>query len=375
MEKGRLIDSNGLGVVYDWMTVYGGSERMVSEILRIYPQSELHALLHHAPVFKDTPLAGRRVATSFMQRLPDVHHYYRALLPLMPLAIENMDVSRHKVVLSISHAVAHAVPTDENQIHVAYICTPMRYVWHLREDYLRLHQLNRLPYKLFASIVLDQVRGWDRQAAQRADHLLAISKWSADRIEQDWGRTAQVIYPPVEVERFQPARIRDNFYLLVMRLVPYKMGLEIVTAFNQVKLPLVLVGSGPELKKIRAAAGATVHVLGHQPDSVITKLMNRAKAFVYMAAEDFGIVMVEAQAAGCPVIAYAKGGAAEIVINDQTGLFYNEQTAGALAEAVNQYETQPPAFDQRNLVQNAARFSRNNFRKNLSNYMQPFLDL
>ena len=363
-----------MGIVYDWLTVYGGSERLLSEILQIFPGSELHALLHHAPVYKDTPLANRKVHTTFLQALPGVHNYYRSLLPLMPLAIQNLDVSAHRVVLCVSHAVAHGVKTNENQIHIAYICTPMRYAWHLREDYLHLHHLDRRFTKGLATLLLDRIRSWDKKSAQQADKMIAISRWSADRVHSAWGRNAHVIYPPVQIERFQASDRRDNFYLLVMRLVPYKRGLEIVKAFNSLKLPLVIVGTGPELSKLQQAAGNTIKILGHQPDSVVTGLMNRAKAFVYMAVEDFGIAMVEAQAAGCPTIAYRKGGAGEIVIDGETGILFDEQTADALADAVSQFEQIPDPFDRRKLRNNAARFSKEIFRQNFTNYLKPYLD-
>ena len=374
MPSPKNLDASSLAVVYDWMTVYGGSERLISAILEIYPQAKLHALLHHAPAFENTPLANLLVRTSFMQSLPAVHRYYRSLLPLMPFAIETMNANDHGVVLSVSHAVAHTIRTDMSQIHISYICTPMRYAWHLRDDYLRLHGLDRPLTSWLARFVLERIRRWDRKHAKHADHLLAISRWTAGRVEQAWGRQARVIYPPVDIERFQPRKQRDDFYLLVMRLVPYKMGLEIVKAFNQLKLPLIVVGAGPEFNHIAKAAGNTVRMLNHQPDPIVTDLMNRAKAFVYMAAEDFGIAMVEAQAAGCPVIAYRQGGAAEIVRNGETGLLYQEQTAESMMDAVSQFERRASSFESQSARQNAARFSRQRFREEFTAYMDPLMN-
>ncbi|GAB4445392.1 MAG: glycosyltransferase family 4 protein [Anaerolineales bacterium] len=367
-----MTETNSLAIVHEWLTTFGGSERLLTQILKIYPNASLHTLLHHAPSFQRTPLAGRKVNTSFLQRLPYVHKYYRYLLPLMPLAIKGLNVRGQRVVLSISHAVAHAVPTAEGQTHIAYVCTPMRYAWHLEDNYLHAHRLNGSVTGWLARTLLGQMRAWDYRAAQRENHLLAISHWTASQIERYWKREAQVIYPPVDVDRFEPAEERDRFYLFVSRLVPYKMAYEIVEGFNRLGLPLVIVGEGPETKRISKMAGSNVSMLGHQPDSVVTDLMNRAKAFVYMAIEDFGIAMVEAQAAGCPVIAYGRGGAAEIVREGETGLLYREQTRESMMEAVGRFESRTSGFNRLAARQNAMRFSTARFREEFRSFIKPF---
>lgn len=364
-----MTEENSLAIVHEWLTAFGGSERLLVEILDLYPHASLHALIHHAPSFKRTPLEGRKVKTSIMQFLPGVQKYYRYLLPLMPLAVRRMDLRGYRVTLSISHAVAHAVPASGDQIHIAYICTPMRYAWHLEDNYLSVHRLNGSVTGWLARALLKQMRAWDYRAAQRDNHLLAISHWTASQIEKYWKRKAQVIHPPVDVDRFQPAEERADFYLLVSRLVPYKMAREIVQGFNRLGLPLVVVGDGPAFAEISRLAGPNVKMLGWQPDAIITDLMNRAKAFVYMAVEDFGIAMAEAQAAGCPVIAYAKGGAAEIVRDGETGLLYREQTAQSLMEAVSQFEGRASGFDRQAARQNAMRFSRERFRAEFADFM------
>ncbi len=365
-------ETNSLAIVHEWLTTFGGSERLLTEILKIYPTASLHALLHHAPSFRHTPLADRKVNTSFLQLLPNVHKYYRYLLPLMPFAVKGLNVRGQRVVLSISHAVAHAVPTDEGQTHIAYVCTPMRYAWHLEDNYLHAHRLNGSVAGWLARTLLRRMRVWDYRAAQRENHLLAISQWTASQIERYWKRTAQVIYPPVEVERFEPAEERDRFYLFVSRLVPYKMAYEIVEGFNRLGLPLVIVGEGPESKRISKMAGSNIRMLGHQPDSVVTGLMNRAKAFVYMAIEDFGIVMAEAQAAGCPVIAYDRGGAAEIVREGETGLLYREQAKESMMEAVSRFESRASSFNRLAAQRNAMRFSTARFHEEFMSFMKPF---
>ncbi len=358
-----------VAIIHEWLNIYGGSERLLAEILKLYPQADLHALIHNKKNLIDTPLEKQSVKTSFMQKIPRVEHLYRGLLPLMPFAIESMHVQNYDVVLSISHAVAHGIKTRKDQIHISYICTPMRYAWHLQDDYLHLHHLDKPIIGSAARLTLSLLRRWDRESASRADHLLAISHWTAQKIQQAWGRESQVIYPPVDVNRFSPSKERGDFYLHVSRLVPYKMTAEIIMAFNELQLPLVVVGDGPEMQKLQKLVKDNVKLLGYQPDEVVTDLMNHAKAFVYMAIEDFGIAMVEAQAAGCPVIAYEKGGAAEIVLNGETGLLFQEQSSHSLIEAVLQSEKKPLNSKAAHASRNAARFSYERFRDEFSAYM------
>ena len=357
-----------IAIIHEWLNIYGGAERLLGEILGLYPQADLHALIHNRQNLVNTPLEGRRVKTSFMQNIPQVEHLYRGLLPFMPFAIESMDVREYDVVLSISHAVAHGIKTHKDQIHISYVCTPMRYAWHLRDDYLHLHHLDKPVIGAAARLTLGLLRRWDKESASRADHLLAISHWTAQKIKQAWGRESRVIYPAVDVNRFSPAKERDNFYLHVARLVPYKMTAEIIHAFNQLKLPLIIVGDGPETHRLQKLAKDNIQLLGYQSDEVVTDLMNRAKAFVYMAVEDFGIAMVEAQAAGCPVIAFGKGGAVEIVQEGETGLLFQEQAAGSLSEAVLQFQNLKLTSKAAHAV-NAARFSSKRFREEFSAYM------
>jgi len=362
-----------LAVVHEWLNVYGGAERLLAEILSLYPQTKLNALIHNRENLRGTPLDGCEIKTSFLQRIPRVEHLYRGLLPLMPLAIGSLNVRKYSVVLSISHAVAHGIKTTKEQIHIAYICTPMRYAWHLENDYVHLHHLDKPFIGLAAHLTLGLLRQWDRAVAARADHLLAISHWTAGRIKEYWGRDSKVIYPPVDVLRFAPAREREGFYLYVARLVPYKMTAEIIRAFNQLNLPLYIVGAGPELPRLKKLAKENIKLLGYQSDEIVTDLMNRAKAFVYMAVEDFGIAMVEAQAAGCPVIAYQRGGAEEILHHGETGLLYREQTARFLMEAICEFENRAASFSPKAAQENASRFSKSRFHREFTEFLDPFV--
>jgi glycosyltransferase involved in cell wall biosynthesis len=355
-------------IVHEWLSTFGGTERLLVEALRLFPDADVFALTCFPQNFRNTPLENLNVKTTFLQKIPRVEKHYRKLLPLMPLAIESLDVSEYDLVISLSHAVAHGVKTHKQQTHISYISTPMRYAWHMRDDYLKLHGLNKPFIRLAANGTLSLLRRWDASASARSDSLIANSKWTASHIREAWGRDSQVIYPSVDIDRFTPSSQRDKFYLLVSRLVPYKMTTEIVKAFNTLVLPLVIVGDGPELQHIQNLAKENVTVMGYQPDSVVTELMNKAKAFVYMATEDFGIAMVEAQAAGCPVIAYYKGGASEIVRDGVTGLLFKEQTAEALAEAVTQFEALK--LNSKTASDNAARFSSERFRREFSDHIQ-----
>ncbi|MBL8090298.1 MAG: glycosyltransferase [Anaerolineales bacterium] len=350
-----------IAIVHEWLSTLGGSERILIELLNLYPQADVFALTHFRENFVNTPLENIKVQTSFLQKIPNVKNLYRKLLPLMPLAIESLDVSKYDVVISLSHAVAHGVRTHKNQKHISYISTPMRYAWHLQDDYLRLHNLNKPVIYPLAKVILNFMRSWDKRASSRTDFFVANSHWTASHVKEAWNRESQVIYPPVDVKRFAPAKEQENFYLLVSRLVPYKLTPEIVKAFNELKLPLIVVGDGTDIEILRKIAKDNIQILGYQPDEVVTDLMNRAKAFVYMATEDFGIAMAEAQAAGCPVIAYYKGGASEIVKDGETGLLFKEQTSVSLIEAVRKFESMK--LNSKAASDNAARFSSERFRE------------
>ena len=354
-------------IVHEWLNNYGGSERLLSEILEVVPSASLYALIHNDKNLKGTPLEQIEVVTSLLQKVPRVESLYRWLLPLMPFAVERLNLHPHDLIISISHAVAHGIKKDASQLHISYVCTPMRYAWHLREDYLRLHRLDKPGLSIIARLVLDLLRRWDAAASSRADRLLSISEWTRELIRRAWRRESTVIYPPVEVERFNPARDRDNFYMTVSRFVPYKMVAEIIRAFNHLRLPLIVVGDGPEYERLLRSAGPNVQLVGYQNDSIVTDLMNRAKGFVYMAVEDFGIAMAEAQAAGCPVIAHARGGATEIVREGETGYLFSEQTPASMIEAVLRLEQGP--LNNKAARKNAIRFSSERFRREFTSYL------
>ena len=355
-------------IVHEWLSTFGGSERLLAQLLRLFPDADVFSLTHFPKNFENTELKNLNVRASFLQNIPRIERHYRKFLPVMPFAIESLDVSGYDLVLSLSHAVAHGVKTHERQTHISYISTPMRYAWHMRDDYLKLHGLTNPLIRLAALGTLNLLRQWDASASARSDSLIANSHWTASHIHEAWGRESQVIYPPVDLQRFNSANERDEYYLFVSRLVPYKMGIEIVKAFNALGFPLVIVGDGPDMPAIRRMAKDNIKLMGYQTDAVVTDLMNKAKAFVYMATEDFGIAMAEAQAAGCPVIAYKKGGASEIVHDGETGILFNDQTESGMVEAVLKFES--VKLNSKAASENAARFSEERFRREISNHIE-----
>jgi glycosyltransferase involved in cell wall biosynthesis len=298
-----------------------------------------------------------------LQGLPGAQKHFRTYLPLMPLAIEQFDLSAYDLILSSNHAVAKGILTGPHQLHISYVHTPIRYAWDLQHQYLAQAGLTRGIKSGLTRLILHYLRLWDSTSAQRVDRFVANSNFIAARLWKTYRRPATVIYPPVDIERFQWDCPRDDFYLVVSRFVPYKRVDLVIEAFNQLKLPLVVIGDGPQNTQIRQLAQPHIQLLGTQSDSVVANYLQRCKAFVFAAEEDFGITPVEAQAAGAPVIAYGRGGVTETVIHEQTGLWFQEQTVNALVHAIKTFESDMYQFDKVQLRQNAERFSVHRFRE------------
>ena len=247
-------------LVTDWLTVDGGAPRVLQVLLASRPTAHIYALLYDAAAFQGTDLAQRPISTSFIQRFPGVHRYYRSCLPLMPLAVERFDLRAHDIVISVSHAVAKGVLTRSDQLHVSYVCTPVRYAWDLREEYLEDGRWNRGIRAALALPLLHYLRLWDLASARRPDVMIAVSDYVAERIRKVYGRRAAVIYPPVDTERFSPHCQREDYFVTVSRLVPYKKVDMLAEAFTRLQRPLLIIGDGPERKRIERVAGANVKV-------------------------------------------------------------------------------------------------------------------
>jgi glycosyltransferase involved in cell wall biosynthesis len=350
--------------VVDALPVMGGSERVVLAALELFPRARVYTLVYRPEEFADTALADREVVTSFIDRLPLAHRAYRSYLPLMPRAVEALELGDHDLVISFSYAVAHGAQPCAGARHLSYNFTPMRYAW--REPGEVAGDMWRHP---MLQGLMERFRRWDRQAAARVDRFAAVSNAIAARVRDAYHREAEVIYPPVDVERFRPLAPRGDYYITIARLVPHKRLDLIVEAFSRLRLPLIIVGEGPEYARLKRAAGANVRLAGRQPDTVVAELLGRARGFVCAAEEDFGIAIVEAQAAGCPVLAFGRGGALETTQEMKTGLFFHEQSVEGLIDGLRHFERESGSFRPADLVGSARRFSRARFKRDLASFI------
>lgn len=354
-----------VAIVHDWLVVRAGAEAVLEHILSLFPDADVYSIVNFLSEKDKASLGARHYYTSFIQKLPFAKKKYRAYLPLMPLAIEQFDLSSYDLVISSSYAVAKGVLTGPDQIHISYVHSPVRYAWDLQHSYLKEAGLDKGIRSAIARLILHYIRLWDTRTANGVDCFLANSRFIARRIRKVYGRDADVIYPPVNLDAFKLKEKKEDFYLTASRFVPYKKIPLIAAAFARMPdKKLFIIGEGPEDKAARATAGPNVVFLGHQPRDVLVDYMQRAKAFVFAAEEDFGIVPVEAQACGTPVIAFGKGGVTETVLDGKTGLFFHEQTPEALMEALRRFEAGQGLFDPLEIRRNAERFDASLFREN-----------
>ncbi len=356
-------------LVHEWLTprATGGSELVVREILACIA-ADLYATIDFESLNPDSYLYQRNIGTTFLQHFPGAKSGVQKYLALMPIAIEQLDLRNYDLILSSSHAVAKGVLATPQQLHICYCHTPMRYAWDLTFDYLHHSRLGRGLPGVFTRYLLHRLRQWDVLSANRVDYFIANSQFTARRIWRCYRRQAEVIYPPVDIERFTCNAAKEDFYLIVSRLVSYKQVAPIVEAFNQNGRELVVIGTGPELQQLQQIAKSNVKILGYQSNSVVQDYLARAKAFVYAACEDFGIVLVEAQACGTPVIAYGVGGAAETVLDIRThpscgtGILFPAQTTPAILAAVATFETYERQFQPEAIRAHAESFAASVFR-------------
>ncbi|NJC98061.1 MAG: glycosyl transferase [Anaerolineales bacterium] len=355
-----------IAFVIDALPSLGGGEKVLFAALEAFPDAELFTLVYNKNIFFNTPLAGRTIKTSFIDRLPLAHRHHRLFLPLMPRAIEGFDLREYETIVSFSYAVAHGVQNFNGARHLSYTYTPMRYAW--TDTNLNGTRTRKNPA---IDLFLQTFRKWDQRAASRVHRFAAISQAVSQRIADAYQRRSTVIYPPVDVRRFKPAQNRENFYITVTRLVPHKRLDIVVQAFSQLELPLLIVGEGPELPRLQNMAKPNIRFLGHQSDEIVAELLGKARGFVCATEEDFGIAIVEAQAAGCPVIAYGRGGALETVIDGTTGIFFQEQSPTGLSEAVQKFERFHSNFHIPDLVHNSNRFDKERFILEFRDFICP----
>lgn len=359
-----------IALVHDWFITFAGAERVVEQVLQVFPSADVFALIDFMPAPDRDFLQSRPVHTSFLQTFPFINkRNYRNFLPFMPLAIEQLDLSGYDVIITNCHAVSKGVITSPDQLHIGYIHSPMRYAWDMQNDYLAVSGIKSIK-SLLARSILHYIRIWDSTAANRPDVLYGNSGFICRRIEKIYRRKAEILYPPVNTEAFGLRTDKEDFYLAASRLVPYKRIDLIVEAFAE--LPdkkLVVIGDGPEAHKLQSLNLPNVKWLGFQPNDVLRDHMQRARAFIFAAREDFGIIPLEAQACGTPVIAFGQGGVHETVIGlereNPTGVFFREQTVESLQAAILEFERNRSLFSPSTCCANAERFSNERFRQKI----------
>lgn len=367
-----------IAIVCDWLVTIGGAEKVLEQMLECFPEADLFSLVDFLPTEKRYIIKNKKIKTSYIQKLPFAKTKFRNYLPFMPFAIEQLDFSAYDVVISSSHAVAKGVLTGPNQLHICYCHSPIRYAWDLQNQYLKESNLDKGFKGLITRYILHKIRLWDIASTKRVDYFISNSRFIAKRINKYYRREVDsIIYPPVLIaDKF--TAFREDFYVTASRLVPYKKVDLIIDVFiANPNRRLVIIGEGPMLKAIKAkASGSTnIEILGYQADVVLHDYLSRAKAFVFAAEEDFGIMPVEAQSFGCPVIAFARGGALETVVGfdankeNPTGVFFPEQSAKSIELALQLFENNYDVFKAVNCHENAERFALDVFKRKFKDFI------
>ena len=351
--------------VLDALPAVGGGEKTLFTALEVIPQADIFTLIYNKPAFADTPISQKKILTSILDRLPFAQSRHRLLLPLMPSAIERFDLCQYDLIIAFSYAVAHGVKVKNGARHLCYMYTPMRYAWS-DTNIDGTHS----PKNILLDLAMQKFRVWDRAAAGRVHEFVAISNGIAERIRAAYQRESDVIYPPVEVDRFSANGQRGNYFVTLSRLVPHKRIDLVIEAFSRLKLPLKIIGDGPQRSRLQRRAGHNVEFLGYLSEEAVARILGNARGLVCAAEEDFGIAIVEAQAAGCPVIAYQGGGAVETVIDGETGLFFPEQSVESLIDAVERFQDSTHCFRTAAMVDNAHRFSKERFKRSFRQFVE-----
>ncbi|HEY5811624.1 MAG TPA: glycosyltransferase family 4 protein [Terrimicrobiaceae bacterium] len=358
-----------VAIVHDWLPLFGGAERVLAQIIQVLPQADIFSLIDTIPAEDRAFLQNRPVHTSFVQRLPGGKTRYRSYFPLMPLAIEQFDLSGYDLIVSSSYSFAKGVLTGPDQRHLCYCHSPIRYAWDMQHQYLEQARLTKGIKSWIVRSLLHYIRLWDYRTGGGVDAFAANSAYIARRIMKVYRRPAEVIFPPVAVDDFQLHESKEDFYFTASRMVPYKKIDLIAEAFSRMpEKKLIIIGEGPEMERVRAKAGSNVNLLGYKDNATLRSHLQRAKAFVFMAEEDFGIIPVEAQACGTPVIAFGRGGVAESVIPGETGILFDKQSVESLIAAVGDFER--ISFSPAAIRRQAEKFSPDVFKRNFANFVR-----
>lgn len=357
-------------LISDWYYVNGGAEKVIHSINSIWNDFDHFALIDFLNENdRAYILNGKRAKTSFIQKLPTVKQNHRKFLQLFPIAIEQFDLKDYELIISSSSAVAKGVKTRKDQLHICYCHSPMRYAWDLQDQYLKDSGLDKGLKGFYAKFVLNKIRKWDVRNSENVDFFIANSNHIAQRIKKIYNRESTVIYPPVDVDFFSLEKLKEDYYFTASRLVSYKKTQLIVEAFNELPhLKLIVAGDGPEFEKLQKIAKSNIEFVGFVDASKLKTYMQKAKAFVFAAEEDFGIIPVEAQACGTPVIAFRKGGTLETVIENKTGVFFQEQNPQKIKEAIVNFEQ--IKFDPQIIRDHAMKFSKQRFENEIKEFVE-----
>ncbi|MCD5974153.1 glycosyltransferase family 4 protein [Pseudomonas quasicaspiana] len=364
-----------IAIVHDWLVTYAGAERVLASLINIWPQADLFSVIDFLSDQDRAHLQGKVAKTTFIQRLPKAKTHYQRYLPLMPLAIEQLDLSGYDLIISSSHAVAKGVLSGPDQLHVSYVHSPIRYAWDLQHQYLLESGMSSGFKSKVARMILHYIRMWDQRTSSGVDDFVANSHFIGGRISKAYRRESTVIYPPVDTVNFTPQDTKQDYYFTASRMVPYKRMPMIIEAFAAMPdKRLIVIGDGPEMAKAKLIHAPNVTLLGFQPFAVLLEHMRNAKAFVFAAEEDFGISPVEAQACGTPVIAFCKGGVLETVCGldhpQPTGVFYDQQTVSSLVAAVGEFEAAHARISVQACRANAERFGAQRFEDEMRSFVE-----
>jgi len=349
-----MLTNKKIALVHHWLIGMRGGEKIVECLCRIFPQIDIYTLIYNKDKISDS-INSKNIYTSFLQKMPFSKKKHQIYLPLMPVAVEQFDLSEYDLVISIESGIAKGVITKPETCHICYCNTPMRYLWNMYFDYLNNEKMGFLK-KNFIRYFFNYLRVWDLATSFRVDYFISNSDNVRKRVLKYYNRESKVIYPPVLLDRLEYSDKKKDFYLVVSQLVSYKRIDIAVDAFNRLGKELVIIGDGPEKKRLKKRAGKNISFLGWQDDEVLKKYYLEAKAFIFPGEEDFGITPVEAQASGTPVIGYGKGGLLETVDDGNTGLFFDKQSADSMAEVVERFERADHDIDSVKARENSRRF-------------------
>jgi len=366
------LQNERIAVVHEWLSLKVGSELVTERIIKLFKSVDVYSTVDFLSTEDRKELVGeRKINTSFIQNLPMSRRHFRYYLPIFPFAVRSHDLDDYSLIISSSHAFAHGVKKKENQIHISYCHTPMRYIWDMQEIYLKAHKINFGPVGWASKLVTYFLRKWDARVSKNVDFYISNSSFTAQRIRRFYGRKAKVIFPPVNIDRFTVESEKEDFYVTASRLVCYKKVDVVVEAFT--KMPnkkLIIIGDGSEKARLMKILTPNITLLSHLEFDKFHYYLRKAKAFVFAGKEDFGITFVEAQACGTPVIAFRKGGAGEIVKHKKSGILFDKQSTESLIAAVEEFETIRKGLRADEIRENAERFSVDRFNQELLTFVK-----